>query len=64
MAKYDFYCRKCKANFTIEQSMKDDLPKDCPKCKAKNSLTQIYSSTPIVFKGTGFYCTDSKKTNS
>ncbi len=64
MAIYDFYCKKCKENFIIEQSMKDELPKDCPKCKAKNSLRQNYGATPILFKGEGFYCTDMKKTTN
>ncbi|MGD1820777.1 MAG: FmdB family zinc ribbon protein [Pleomorphochaeta sp.] len=64
MAKYDFYCKNCNATFTIEQSIKDDLPTDCPKCKAKNSLRQNYRATPILFKSKGFYCTDTKKTNS
>jgi len=58
MAIYDFHCTHCKKNFSIEQSMKDVLPTDCPYCKAKGSLKQNYHATPVVFKGSGFYCTD------
>ena len=64
MAKYDFYCKNCTSTFTIEQSIKKDLPTDCPSCKSKNSLKQNYGATPILFKGDGFYCTDIKKTNN
>jgi putative FmdB family regulatory protein len=64
MARYDFYCKNCKEKLTIEQSMKDDLPTDCPKCKSRNSLSQIYGATPILFKGEGFYSTDSRKNNN
>lgn len=61
MAYYDFKCDQCNKKFTIEQPMSDPLPKDCPKCSAKNSLHQIYHSTPIVFHGEGYYCTDKRK---
>ncbi|MGD1822573.1 MAG: FmdB family zinc ribbon protein [Pleomorphochaeta sp.] len=61
MARYNFYCKNCNYKFEIEQSIKDELPVDCPKCHAKNSLSQNYSSTAVLYKGTGFYCTDSKK---
>jgi putative FmdB family regulatory protein len=64
MAKYDFYCKKCNAAFTIEQSIRDNLPTDCPACNSKNSLNQNYGAAPILFKGEGFYCTDIKKTNN
>lgn len=61
MAFYDLECSQCKKKFTIEQSMSDPLPKDCPKCKGKNTLRQIYHAAPVVFHGKGFYCTDCKK---
>lgn len=60
MARYDFKCTKCKKTFQIEQPMSEELPVDCPKCHAKASLRQIYQATPILFKGEGFYCKDSK----
>ncbi|MCH3916370.1 MAG: zinc ribbon domain-containing protein [Spirochaetia bacterium] len=61
MAVYEFQCTKCKKQFTVEQSMKDPLPTDCPYCKAKNSLHQKYEPAPVFFHGSGFYCTDCKK---
>lgn len=60
MAKYDLKCSKCDKVFHIEQSMSDDLPTDCPNCKSKGALKQIYHAAPIIFKGTGFYCKDAK----
>lgn len=61
MARYDFECTKCKKKFLVEQSMSKKLPTDCPKCNGKGTLRQIYQATPILFKGEGFYCNDSKK---
>lgn len=61
MARYDFKCTKCKKVFQIEQPMRDQLPTDCPICYEKGTLRQIYQATPILFKGEGFYCKDSKK---
>lgn len=60
MAKYDLKCIKCNKVFQIEQPMSYDLPKDCPKCNAKDSLKQIYQAAPVIFKGTGFYCKGDK----
>jgi putative FmdB family regulatory protein len=60
MARYDFRCIKCKKKLQIEQPMKDKLPTDCPKCLGKGTLRQSYQATPILFKGEGFYCKDSK----
>jgi putative FmdB family regulatory protein len=60
MAKYDLKCSKCNKVFHIEQPMSADLPKDCPECKTKGALKQIYNATPIIFKSSGFYCKDAK----
>ncbi len=60
MAKYNFYCKNCNSEFLIEQSIKDSLPKDCPKCHTKNSISQRFSATTVLFKSKGFYCTDTK----
>ncbi|MCK9190404.1 MAG: zinc ribbon domain-containing protein [Sphaerochaetaceae bacterium] len=61
MARYDFKCSKCKKELHIEQPMSEDLPTDCPYCKGSGTLRQIYHATPILFKGEGFYCKDTKK---
>lgn len=61
MARYDFKCSKCKKTFQIDQPMSEELPTNCSYCHGKGTLRQIYQATPILFKGEGFYCKDSKK---
>jgi predicted nucleic acid-binding Zn ribbon protein len=38
--------------------MKDDPLKKCPKCKAMKLKRRIGKGAGIIFKGSGFYCTD------
>jgi putative FmdB family regulatory protein len=59
MPIYQYTCPKCKANFDIRQSFDDDSMASCPKCKTESR--RIFLPVPIIFKGSGFYVTDSKK---
>ena len=61
MAKYNFYCKNCNYEFLVEQSIYDKLPTDCPNCKTLNSLLQNYGATTVLYKGSGFYVTDSNQ---
>lgn len=47
----------CDHRFDIFQHFTDDALTDCPKC-GKPALHKVYSPVGIVFKGSGFYCTD------
>jgi len=58
MATYDYRCPKCGV-FEVEQSIKDESLKACPKCGSP--IKRMISSSGIVFKGSGFYVTDHKK---
>ena len=44
--------------------MADDPLTDCPECDAENSLRKVLNSVGIVFKGSGFYVTDSRGKSS
>jgi predicted nucleic acid-binding Zn ribbon protein len=44
------------------QSFSDASLTDCPECTG--GLRKVFSSVGIVFKGSGFYRTDSRKTES
>jgi len=58
MPTYDYRCPKCGV-FEVEQRIKEEPYKTCPKC---GSLAErLISSSGIVFKGSGFYRTDHKK---
>ena len=65
MPTYEYSCEKCKKDFEIFQSMKDDAFKTCPKeaCRMKTwgkgkVKRQLGSGAGLIFKGSGFYITD------
>ena len=60
MPTYDYQCLECGKNFDVFQKMSDELLKECPDCKGKvNRL--IGSGSGLIFKGSGFYATDYKR---
>ena len=52
-------CKECGYEFEIRQRFSDDPLTDCPEC-AESALRKVVNSVGIVFKGSGFYVTDSK----
>lgn len=57
MPTYEYECAKCKKNFEIFQSIKDQPLTKCPTCKGK--VKQLLGTgAGIIFKGSGFYQTD------
>lgn len=70
MPTYEYSCEKCKKDFEIFQSMKDDVFKTCPKeaCRMKTwgkgkVKRQLGSGAGLIFKGSGFYITDYRSEN-
>ena len=60
MPTYEYECTKCQNVFDVFQSITAQPLKKCPKCKGKvNRL--IGGGSGIIFKGSGFYATDYKK---
>ena len=63
MPTYDYECIHCGHAFEEFQSITAELLSACPKCgKAVKRL--IGAGMAVIFKGSGFYTTDSKKTSS
>jgi putative FmdB family regulatory protein len=60
MPTYDYVCQDCGHEFEAFQSMKDDPLTDCPSCQGKLKRL-VGGGTGIIFKGSGFYINDSKK---
>ena len=58
MPTYDYVCRKCHAEMEIFQSMLDEPLTKCPECGKNGLQRQIGTGAGIIFKGSGFYCTD------
>lgn len=62
MPTYEYECKTCGHNFEVFQSIMDAPVKKCPEC-GKGVRRLIGGGTGIIFKGSGFYVTDSKKSS-
>jgi putative FmdB family regulatory protein len=55
-------CNKCEHQFEAVQSFSEAALDTCPKCKG--SVRKVYNNVGVVFKGSGFYKTDSRSTST
>jgi putative FmdB family regulatory protein len=55
---YSYACTACEHHFDTVQKFTDPSLTDCPECSGR--LRKLFSSVGIVFKGSGFYRTDSR----
>ena len=62
MPRYDYECNSCADIFEVKQGFDDAPVAECPKCKS--SARRIFTPVPIIFKGSGFYVTDNKKSSA
>ena len=58
MPTYQYRCTACDHRFEAVQSFSDASLTTCPACTG--TLRKVFSSVGIVFKGSGFYRTDSR----
>ncbi len=58
MPTYVYACKNCGHRFEQYQSFSEDSLTTCPEC-AQAALRKVFDSVGIVFKGSGFYSTDS-----
>lgn len=58
MPTYQYACTACDHRFEAVQSFSDASLTECPNCGG--DLRKVFSSVGIVFKGSGFYRTDSR----
>jgi len=56
---YEYECDICRCRFERRQKFDDDPVSKCPECKGE--ARRIIHSVPIIFKGSGFYTTDNRK---
>jgi putative FmdB family regulatory protein len=56
---YGYRCGTCGHEFDAVQRMSDDPVAECPECGEKSR--RLFFPAGIVFKGSGFYKTDSRK---
>ena len=62
MPTYGYHCPRCDAEFEVSQRMTDDSGADCPRCGTPGR--RLFFPAGIVFKGSGFYKTDSRRASS
>lgn len=62
MPTYQYACSACNHQFEIVQKFSDDALTECPSCAG--DLRKVFSAVGIVFKGSGFYRTDSRSSSS
>lgn len=60
MPTYEYHCDSCDRNFDVVQSFHDDPLVACPTCGSP--VRKVFGNVGIVFKGSGFYKTDSRTT--
>lgn len=62
MPTYQYACTECGHAFEQVQSFSDDALTECPACTGR--LRKVYNAVGVVFKGSGFYRTDSRGSSS
>lgn len=58
MPTYQYVCTECGEPLEVVQKFSDDALTECPACSGK--LRKVFSAAGIIFKGSGFYRTDSR----
>jgi putative FmdB family regulatory protein len=59
---YQYACTACGEQLEAVQSFTDAALTECPVCGG--ALRKVFSAVGVVFKGSGFYKTDSRKPSS
>jgi len=58
MPTYQYACSQCNHVFEKVQSFHESPVTHCPECQGE--VRKVYSNVGVVFKGSGFYKTDSR----
>ena len=61
MPTYSYACTECDNRFDAVQAFTDDALTTCPECSGR--LRKLFNSVGVVFKGSGFYRTDSRESS-
>jgi putative FmdB family regulatory protein len=56
---YSYACTECDNRFDVVQAFTDDTLTTCEQCSGR--LRKLFNSVGVVFKGSGFYRTDSRE---
>jgi putative FmdB family regulatory protein len=59
LPNYDYHCAKCKTTYETREGFDAPTTQKCQEC-GKGTAKRVLTAPRIVFKGSGFYATDSK----
>jgi putative FmdB family regulatory protein len=62
MPLYEYQCKECGVRFERTQSFHDAPLSVCPECEGQ--VHRVIGHTGVIFKGSGFYINDSRKSGS
>ena len=62
MPTYQYACTECGEHLEVVQKFSDEPLTVCPSCNGR--LRKVFSAVGVVFKGSGFYKTDSRSSSS
>lgn len=62
MPTYSYQCTECGNRFDAVQAFTDDTLTTCPQCSGR--LRKLFNAVGVVFKGSGFYRTDSRASSN
>ena len=62
MPTYQYQCTECGNSLEVRQSFTDDALTVCPECQG--ALRKVFNAVGVVFKGSGFYRTDSRSSGT
>lgn len=58
MPTYEYVCRDCGHHLEVVQSFRDEPLQTCERCQG--ALRKVFSAAGIIFKGSGYYVTDTR----
>ncbi|MEX1159125.1 MAG: FmdB family zinc ribbon protein [Thermomicrobiales bacterium] len=62
MPTYEYACSTCGHRFDVRQSFSEDPITNCTVCGA--SVRRVLYPAGVIFKGSGWYATDSRKASA
>jgi putative FmdB family regulatory protein len=62
MPLYEYQCDDCGVRFERAQRVSEDPVRECPECGGH--VRRLFQPVGIIFKGSGFYCTDNRSKSS
>ena len=63
MPTYEYQCKSCKAVYELRQGFDAETTHTCEEC-GKGIAKRVLHAPPVVFKGGGWYATDSRNSKS